>query len=64
MKWSFEARWNRLVSDVRCWIGGALIRAGSKITDAVMISSLHNFEWRRTTRPNDQHNRPASAGPG
>ena len=38
MSYTLEARWNRVVSDVRCAIGGALIRIGARVTDAAVHS--------------------------
>lgn len=41
-----RAKWNRLVSDTRCLIGGALIRVGARITDASVHSHRgKNFAW-------------------
>lgn len=38
MNYTMKARFNRVVSDFRCAIGGALIRAGARITDAAVHS--------------------------
>lgn len=37
-----KARWNRIVSDIRCAVGGMLIRFGARITDA----SVHSYRGK------------------
>lgn len=39
MSYTMKARFNRFVSDVRCAVGGALIRVGAMVTDA----SVHSY---------------------
>jgi hypothetical protein len=46
-------RYNRLVSDIRCVIGGTLIRLGACITDAAVHSSRgkhHTWKWQSLTK--------------
>lgn len=38
MTYTMKARFKRVVSDFRCAIGAALIRAGARITDAAVLS--------------------------
>jgi hypothetical protein len=41
-------KWNRLVSDARCAIGGWLIKVGSYVTDASDISlNYGEVKWRK-----------------
>jgi hypothetical protein len=48
-----RAKWNRVVQDVRCWIGWQLIKAGSFITESSVISvnRPNGYEWRRRRSP-------------
>ena len=49
MKWSLKARWNRVVSDARCKIGGALFHLAARVTDASVHSYRGNdcaWDWK------------------
>lgn len=50
--WSLKARFNRVVSDVRCAIGGSLIKLGAWITDASVHSHNgdHTWKWQSLTK--------------
>lgn len=44
------ARWNRLVSDVRCWIGWKLMSLAAWITDASIMDRANAWSWKRYNR--------------
>lgn len=45
------ARWNRAVSDMRCWLGWRLFKLASYVTDA-SIHSSREWTWKRRKVPN------------
>lgn len=45
--YGIEGKWNRWVSDFRCFVGNGLIRLGSKVTDSHVLDSRNRFRWER-----------------
>lgn len=52
-KWfarKFIPKWNRLVSDGRCWVAWRLFSLGAWITDASVHSRHNEWTWKKERR--------------
>lgn len=59
MSYTARARWSRIVSDFRCAVGGALIRAGARLTDASTLSYRGEdcaWDWKMLVKRKESGN--------